>query len=174
MNEDHGKLAAPVVDQKDAHIAQQEQAMDENEKRRWKSTEEQACADNDLDSSPAGNASNSDEEIYPEGGIRAWLVVLGSFSAMVASFGLLNTIGTFQAYISTHQLSNLDQGTIAWIFSLYVFLSFFSGVQIGPIFDAKGPRILVLAGSVSLVLSMMLLGSCHGRLIQKLLVERTV
>lgn len=159
-------MASLLLDKKDAHIAQEEQAMNEDEKRRWKSTENPAGADNDLASSPAGNASDSDEEIYPEGGLRAWLVVFGSFTAMVASFGLLNTIGTFQAYLSTHQLHSLDQGTIAWIFSLYVFLSFFSGVQIGPIFDAKGPRILVLAGSISLVVSMMLLGSCHSRLIQ--------
>ncbi|KAL9598394.1 MAG: hypothetical protein Q9179_003922 [Wetmoreana sp. 5 TL-2023] len=46
------------------------------------------------------------EIAYPEGGRRAWLVVLGSFSGMVASFGLLNTIGTFQAYLSTHQLAH--------------------------------------------------------------------
>ncbi|MCJ1430015.1 hypothetical protein MMC29_007930 [Sticta canariensis] len=161
MSEDHGKLAAHVADQKDAHIIREEQAMNEDEKRRGESTEDQVGADQDLTSSPAGNTLDSDDEVYPEGGLRAWLVVLGSFSAMVASFGLMNTIGTFQAYISTHQLHDLDQGTIAWIFSLFVFLSFFSGVQIGPIFDAKGPRILVLAGSVSLVVSMMLLGSCH-------------
>lgn len=166
MGEDYGKLAAYVVEKKDAHIAHEKQTMSEDEKRRWKSTKDQASADNDLTSSPAGTASDSDEEIYPEGGLRAWLVVLGSFTAMVASFGLLNTIGTFQAYLSTHQLANFNQGTIAWIFSLYVFLSFFSGVQIGPIFDAKGPRILVLAGSGFLVVSMMLLGFCHGRPLQ--------
>lgn len=118
-------------------------------------------------SSPVGDASSSEEEIYPEGGLNAWLVVLGSFSAMVPAFGLLNTIGTFQAYLSTHQLRNLDQGTTSWIFSLYVFLAFFCGVQVGPIFDAKGPRVLVFAGSVLLLVSVILMGSCRGRLGQK-------
>lgn len=88
---------------------------------------------------------------YPEGGLRAWLVVLGSFSGMTACFGLLNTNGTFQAYLSSHQLSHLSPDTIGWIFSLYIFLSFFCGVQIGPVFDAKGPRWLVIAGTICLV-----------------------
>ena len=43
---------------------------------------------------------------------------------------------------------------------MYVFLSFFCGIQIGPIFDAHGPRLLVLAGSICLCLSMFLLGLC--------------
>ena len=30
-------------------------------------------------------------DTYPEGGLRAWLVVLGSFSGMTACFGLLNS-----------------------------------------------------------------------------------
>ena len=64
----------------------------------------------------------SDAAPYPEGGLRAWSVVVGSFSGMLASFGLMNTIGTFQAYLSTHQLAHYSEGTIGWIFSLYVFL----------------------------------------------------
>lgn len=104
-----------------------------------------------------------DEEWYPEGGLRAWLVVFGSFISMVAAFGILNSFGTFQSYLSEHQLRGYDQSTIGWIFSLYVFFTFFCGVQIGPIFDAKGPRVLILIGSVLLTASMMLLGLCTGR-----------
>lgn len=43
---------------------------------------------------------------------------------------------------------------MGWIFSLYVFLAFGCGLQIGPIFDRKGPRWLVFAGSVCLVVGM--------------------
>lgn len=91
------------------------------------------------------------EVSYPEGGLRAWLVVLGSFSGMAASFGLMNSIGTFQAYVSTNQLSSYSPSAVGWIFSLYVFLAFFCGVQIGPVFDAKGPRWIVAAGTVCLM-----------------------
>ena len=33
--------------------------------------------------------SLSDEETYPEGGLTGWLVVLGSFSGMLAAFGMM-------------------------------------------------------------------------------------
>ena len=108
---------------------------------------------------------------YPEGGLQAWSVVFGSFAGMVACFGLANAIGTFQAYLSTHQLSAYDQSTVGWIFSIYIFLAFFCGVQIGPVFDAKGPRWLVLAGSVCLLGGVFGLAEATGAYITQLLVE---
>ena len=103
--------------------------------------------------SPLQNIKD-DAKSYPEGGLRAWLVVLGSFSGMTASFGLMNTVGTFQVYLSTHQLASYSPSAIGWIFSLYVFLSFFCGVQIGPVFDAKGPRWIVVLGTICLLAGM--------------------
>ena len=85
---------------------------------------------------------------YPEGGLRAWLVVLGSFTGMTACFGLMNTIGTYNAYLSEHQLAGYSPSVIGWLFSIYIFLAFFCGVLIGPIFDAYGPRVLVALGTV--------------------------
>jgi len=115
----------------------------------------------DLDQDLSSTSINDDEDVeYPEGGLRAWLVVLGSFAGMIASLGIMNTVGVFQAYLATHQLSDYDDSTISWIFSVYSFLSFFGGVQIGPYFDAKGPKLLVFIGSILLLLSMLLLGLC--------------
>ncbi|KAF2483590.1 major facilitator superfamily domain-containing protein [Neohortaea acidophila] len=102
----------------------------------------------------------TDDVTYPEGGTAAWLVVLGSFSGMMAAFGYMNVISTYQAYISHHQLAEYDESTIGWIFSVYAFLSFGAGIFIGPIFDAYGPRYLVLGGSVALVLSVFLMSIC--------------
>ncbi|KAI4232818.1 MAG: hypothetical protein LQ349_004774 [Xanthoria aureola] len=73
---------------------------------------------------------------------------------MLASFGLMNIVGTFQAYLTIHQLGNESPSTVGWIFSIYVFLAFGCGLQIGPIFDRKGSRWLVLAGTVCLVVGM--------------------
>ncbi|KAL9117967.1 MAG: hypothetical protein Q9187_005493 [Circinaria calcarea] len=107
---------------------------------------------------PLTDSSDLDENInhprevtYPEGGLRAYSVVFGSFCGMLAAFGLMNTIGVYQTYISTHQLSSYSDSTVGWIFGLYVFLAFFCGIQIGPVFDTKGPRWLILSGSVCLV-----------------------
>ena len=72
----------------------------------------------------------------------------------------MNTLGTYQAYLSTHQLRDQNESTIGWIFGMYAFLSFFLGIQIGPIFDAKGPRWLVLAGSILMLASHLIMGVC--------------
>ncbi|KAL1974366.1 hypothetical protein VTN31DRAFT_4570 [Thermomyces dupontii] len=97
---------------------------------------------------------------YPEGGLEAYLVVLGSFMGLFGSLGLVNTIGTFQAYLTRNQLRDHSDGAVGWIFGVYNFLVFFGGIQVGPVFDAKGPRLLVPTGSVLVVLSMILVGFC--------------
>ncbi|KAF2664993.1 MFS general substrate transporter [Microthyrium microscopicum] len=113
---------------------------------------------NEDHSLPTFSGSPNDAAIYPEGGLRAWLVVLGSFSGMLASFGFMNTIGVFQEYISRNQLSTYSDSTIGWIFSMYIFIAFGGGLIIGPVFDAKGPRLLLLSGSICLVTAMLLIG----------------
>lgn len=105
----------------------------------------------------------SGEENFPEGGRAAWLSLAGCFCAWMASFGLMNTVGTFQAYLQTHQLSADSEAEVGWIFGLYLFMAYCRGVQAGPIFDAVGPRALTAAGSVCQVASMFLLGACSSK-----------
>ena len=107
---------------------------------------------NPLTTTPSRTATT-----YPEGGGKAWSVVLGSFCGMAASFGIMNTIGTFQAYLAEHQLREYSEGQVGWIFGVYAFISFFGGIQIGPIFDCYGPKWLLVSGTVSVVASLMLL-----------------
>lgn len=118
------------------------------------STEEQKGGSKD------SSVSVPKEDSYPEGGLRAWLVVFGSWSGLMASLGIANTMGTFQNYISEHQLSHYSDFSVGWIFSVYAFMTFILGVYIGPIFDKHGPRYLVLAGSICITVSMFCLGEC--------------
>ncbi|KAL2867979.1 MCT family MFS transporter [Aspergillus lucknowensis] len=104
--------------------------------------------------------TDADGNTYPEGGLEAWLVVFGSFLGLFPSLGLLNTIGSFQAYVQNNQLKDHSSGSIAWIFGIYTFLTFFGGVQVGPVFDAKGPRLLVLGGSMLVMVMIVTLGFC--------------
>lgn len=103
------------------------------------------------------------DETYPEGGLEAWLVVFGSWCGLLAALGLLNTLGTFQTYVSTHQLSEYGEGTVGWIFSLYTALCFFCGIYIGPLFDKYGPRWLIGPGSIAVVASVMITSVCTGK-----------
>ncbi|KAF2006774.1 MFS monocarboxylate transporter-like protein [Amniculicola lignicola CBS 123094] len=117
-------------------------------------------ADADIEAQSVESGDENEETTYPEGGLAAWLVVLGSFFGTIVAFGMMNTVGIFHQYISEHQLKDYNESTIGWIFSLYVFLAFFCGIQIGPIFDQKGPRLLLIAGSILISASMLLLGLC--------------
>lgn len=110
--------------------------------------------------SPATSSKDETGDKYPEGSLKGWLCVFGSFIGLLASLGLVNSLGSFQAYLETHQLQEYDPGKVGWIFSVYTFLTFFCGILIGPIFDARGPRLLVLLGSTLILATIISLGFC--------------
>lgn len=74
--------------------------------------------------------------------------------------GLLNSFGTFQAYYGQALLSGRDDSEISWIGSLQLFLLFIGGLVFGPIFDAKGSKILFVPGTVLFSLSLMMTSLC--------------
>ena len=63
---------------------------------------------------------------FPEGGLKAYLTVVGSFMALACTFGQLSAFGTFQAWYASHQLQHLPASTISWIGSLQFWVFFFS------------------------------------------------
>ena len=107
-------------------------------------------------------ARSESELTYPEGGVEGWCVVLGAFCAMTGAFRVVNTAAVFQSYFSENQLRDYSASEIRWIFSLYLFILYFVGIQVGPVFDRHGPRLLVGIGSLLLVASLFLLGLCSG------------
>lgn len=91
---------------------------------------------------------NDDDIEYPDGGLRAYLVVLGSFCGAVTCLGIINSVGAIQAYVSIHQLKDLSAASISWIFSIYLSLTYALGLFTGPIFDYKGARMLLLVATL--------------------------
>jgi hypothetical protein len=89
---------------------------------------------------------------YPEGGLQAWLVVFGSFCGLMASIGIYNSCGVFSAVLAQSVLPETAPSTLGWLFSIHAFVIWVCGVQIGPTFDAMGPRWLIVAGSVCTLL----------------------
>ena len=63
---------------------------------------------------------------FPEGGLKAYLTVLGAFMAFACTFGQLSAFGTYQAWYASHQLRHLPASTISWIGSLQFWIFFFS------------------------------------------------
>lgn len=109
-----------------------------------------------------GDGDGYEEPTFPEGGLRAWSVVLGSWMALFSALGIMNSIATFHLYIGSNQLAGYSDGAVGWIFSVYTFLVFGCGIYIGPIFDKYGARWLVLSGTVLHILSLMLLSISTG------------
>ena len=72
---------------------------------------------------------------YPEGGLKAWLVVMGSWCAMIPSMGLLNTLGILHAWTSQHQLKDYSESSIGWIYGAYGFFLYIGGAQVGELFE---------------------------------------
>lgn len=153
-----GKSVVKGKEEKDVSSSEEEEELEESE---------ESSGDGNIHPTPTKSSSSSSSnnisphgEFYPEGGTRAWLVVLGSFSGMVAALGIMNTIGVYESYLARHQLASYSTASIGWILSIYVFLAFGAGLVIGPVFDVHGPRWLLFAGSILIILATMLLGVC--------------
>lgn len=98
---------------------------------------------------------------YPDGGTKAWLTLFGCFCCFFAALSMMNSVGVYQNWISQNQLRNESASGIGWIFGFYNFFSFFAGLPLGPVFDAKGPRLLSTCGAVLLLLTYVVLGFCE-------------
>lgn len=105
-----------------------------------------------------------EKDDFPEGGLKAWSVVLGAFCGSFSVFGIINSTAVLMDYFTEHQLKGYTSSQIGWIFGLALFLTFFCGTPVGPIYDCYGPRALIFCGSILLVLSMFLLGECTSML----------
>lgn len=104
------------------------------------------------------------EATYPEGGRDAWLVVLGAWCGLTASLGIYNTTGVFQVVVSKVLLPDYAPSTLGWLFSVYAFVNWICGVQIGPTFDAIGPRALIAAGTICTLVGIFTFSVCTGKI----------
>ncbi|CAI7648342.1 unnamed protein product [Penicillium manginii] len=97
---------------------------------------------------------------FPDGGKEAWTCLLGSALILFPSFGFQTAIGSVQDYLSTHQLADYTVRDVGWITAVLVFLTLFLGIQVGPLFDRYGPRMLLIIGSLGSTASYFLLAEC--------------
>ncbi|KAF5633434.1 monocarboxylate transporter 2 [Fusarium sp. NRRL 52700] len=92
----------------------------------------------------------------PDGGLTAWLVVLGAWCTSFCSFGWINSVGAFQEYYQNDLLKQYSSSTIAWIPSLQIFFIMGMGPIIGKLYDTYGPRWLIFVGSFMHVFGIMM------------------
>jgi MFS family permease len=101
------------------------------------------------------------EDSFPEGGLRAWLVVASAFLTLFPSFGFMVSIGTLQDYWSQNQLRKYSSRDVGWIPSVFVYLALGLGIWVGPLFDRYGPRYIALFGSIGYIVMIFLLAECQ-------------
>ena len=117
--------------------------------------------DNCVEKTKGAESEEEDEDSgIPDGGWRAWLCVLGAFCGITSTFGISNGTGTIQDYLLTERLKGQSETKIGWIFSLWLFIMYAGSVQTGPIFDAYGPRVLLIPGCIGWTLSVFMLSLC--------------
>ncbi|TLS27153.1 hypothetical protein PpBr36_04069 [Pyricularia pennisetigena] len=92
----------------------------------------------------------------PNGGLRAWLQVLGGFLLFFNSWAIVNSFGVYQSYYSQNLLSSQSPSNISWIGSIQGFLLLAVGCIAGPLFDAGYFRIVITMGAFLVVVGFMM------------------
>ncbi|CDK26330.1 unnamed protein product [Kuraishia capsulata CBS 1993] len=85
---------------------------------------------------------------FPDGGRKAYTVVLGANLGLMATFAIMNSMGVVESYIMSHQLAELPTSTVGWVFGVYTFMTYAGGIVGGPIFDALGVKYPLVAGAI--------------------------
>ncbi|KAF9053323.1 major facilitator superfamily domain-containing protein [Panaeolus papilionaceus] len=113
------------------------------------------------DSSASISSSQSVSSIdYPDGGLRAWLVVCGSMCCTFSTFGFVNAWGVFQSYYETSLLQDSSPSNLAWIGSIQYALVFGPALFSGRLLDLGYFRGLFAAGTVLVVTATLLVAQC--------------
>lgn len=101
-----------------------------------------------LESTTLMYASEANPDNFPDGGLEAYLVLFGSFMGLIVDFGIGNSLGAIQSYVSSHQLENVPESTASWVFSIHLGVMYFGSVIFGSFFDKFGARKLLIAGTI--------------------------
>ncbi|KAJ7133375.1 major facilitator superfamily domain-containing protein [Mycena epipterygia] len=93
----------------------------------------------------------------PDGGLDAWLTILGVSLVALATFGTVNAYGAFNDYYATTYLSNYSATLISMIGAIQLFMLYiFAGLS-GAVFDAYGPRYMIPASGLVTSFSLFML-----------------
>lgn len=114
----------------------------------------------DVESAPPASAQGGPPPA-PNGGITAWLQVLGAFMIFFNSWGILNTFGVYQTYYESGQLFTTSSSNISWIGSIQAYLVLLGGLIAGPFYDKGYIKELLIIGGFGVVFGHMMLSLVH-------------
>ncbi|EKM55122.1 uncharacterized protein PHACADRAFT_255520 [Phanerochaete carnosa HHB-10118-sp] len=123
-----------------------------------KCEEDGVCSDEVQTRDNVVGASADDD--FPDGGLRAWMVVLGCALGNASTFGYVNAWGIFQTYYQQTLLKDSSPSTIAWIGSIQYAFTFMPGLFMGQLFDRGYLKMPLLFSSIGLVVCTLLVAQC--------------
>ncbi|KAK7975611.1 NAD(P)-binding protein [Apiospora arundinis] len=115
----------------------------------------------DVESAPSAPPAQTGPPPAPNGGITAWLQVLGVFMIFFNSWGILNTFGVYQTYYESGQLFTESSSNISWIGSIQAYLVLLGGLIAGPFYDKGYIKTLLTLGGFGVVFGHMMLSLVH-------------
>ncbi|GLB42998.1 putative MFS general substrate transporter [Lyophyllum shimeji] len=83
----------------------------------------------------------------PDGGLVAWMTIVGGWLVYFCGLGFFNSYGVFQDFYVRKFMTNKTPSEIAWIGSFEIALQFFLGIPVGIAFDAGYFHHLMIGGS---------------------------
>ncbi|KAF9484030.1 MFS general substrate transporter [Pholiota conissans] len=96
----------------------------------------------------------------PDGGLTAWLTVLGGFLVQFVA-GYVNSFGVYQDFFVRDFLSNFSSSQISWIGSVATMLLMVTSVFSGRLFDRGHFHFLYITGSILLIVAIFTLSAAH-------------
>ena len=105
----------------------------------------------------------------PDGGFKAYSVLVGSYFTILTNLGLINSVGAIQTYISEHQLEGINAISVSWIFSIYLCLAYGVGLVTGSVFDKRGPLGLLIVSAVLIVVG--LFGAAYSKTVYQFILS---
>jgi MFS family permease len=99
-------------------------------------------------------------DVPPDGGLQAWLQVVGSTVVLINTWGIINSFGVFQQFYERDILQDRSPSDISWIGSVQAALLFFTGIVSGPLYDAGHFRALLVVGLFMIVFGMFMTSLC--------------
>lgn len=87
---------------------------------------------------------DEEEEEEAEGGLHAWLTVIGSSLVYFATFGIVNSFGFFQDYYRAHFIVSVPPSTISFVGTIQITLMNLLAAPAGSLFDCYGLKVCSL------------------------------
>ncbi|KAI2622310.1 putative MFS monocarboxylate transporter [Hypoxylon sp. NC1633] len=115
---------------------------------------------NQQEKAEATEVTVAEKDDPPDGGLIAWLQVVGCFALFFNTWGITNTFGVFQTYYENELLQHMSPSSISWIGSTQSFLLLVVGVISGPLYDAGHLRFLLWSGLVLVPFGLMMTSLC--------------